>query len=78
MRVAISLVIFFIFLVFAIQNIIPVDLRFFTFQISSIPLFSVIVTIFILGFFSGYSVAWIKQLFSSNKKSKSFIDRTKE
>ncbi|MGL4394237.1 MAG: lipopolysaccharide assembly protein LapA domain-containing protein [Brevinema sp.] len=70
MKLIIGIVAFFIFLVFAIQNIVPVDLRFFTFQIEQMPLFSVIITIFLLGVFCGYSMAWVRSIFLPKKSQK--------
>ncbi|MGL4562077.1 MAG: lipopolysaccharide assembly protein LapA domain-containing protein [Brevinema sp.] len=67
MRIFIALVSFFIFLIFAIQNNNLVNVSFFTFHVAQIPLFSVIITVFILGVIVGYTTHWIKSVFSSKK-----------
>ncbi|MDK2818379.1 MAG: DUF1049 domain-containing protein [Spirochaetota bacterium] len=69
-----SLIIFGIFLIFAIQNNISVDFKFLMFKIPQIPLFVISIVIFIIGFILGRITEWFSYLFNSrsekNEKNK--------
>ncbi|MGL4677029.1 MAG: lipopolysaccharide assembly protein LapA domain-containing protein [Brevinema sp.] len=69
-RIGFSLLIFLMCLIFAVQNIIPVDIRFFTINFTQIPLFFVIIIIFILGFILGRITAWFSYILSNKPKKK--------
>lgn len=71
-----SLVIFGLFLLFAIQNNNSIDIQFLTISLSQIPLFVVLIVVFITGFILGRITEWISSLFMTridkkkNKESK--------
>lgn len=69
-----ALCIFALFLIFAFQNNIPVDVRFFGMSVAQMPLFIVIIVIFILGFILGRISGWFSSVLTSTKKDK----KTKE
>lgn len=70
MRIIIGLICLALFLIFAIQNNNLVDVRFFSFHITQIPLFSVIICVFIGGIIVGRISAWFSQIISKKKLKK--------
>ena len=65
-----SLIIFGIFLIFAIQNNIFVDFKFLMFKIPQIPLFVISIVIFIIGFILGRITEWFSYLFNNRSEKK--------
>ncbi len=65
-----SLIIFGIFLIFAIQNNISVDFKFLMFKIPQIPLFVISIVIFIIGFILGRITEWFSYLFNNRSEKK--------
>ena len=60
-----------LFLVLAIQNNSLVDVKFFTFGLIQLPLFAILIVVFILGFMFGRFFGWVKNItHKSQKKSK--------
>lgn len=59
------------FLIFAFQNNIPVNVRLFKFNIASdMPLFIVLIVVFLIGFLWGRISAWFSSVFHEKIKSK--------
>ncbi|MGL5955978.1 MAG: lipopolysaccharide assembly protein LapA domain-containing protein [Brevinema sp.] len=69
-RIGFSLLVFSICLIFAFQNTIPVDVRFFTLNFPQIPLFFVIIVIFMLGFILGKITTWFSFVLSNRPSKK--------
>lgn len=59
-----------LFIVFAIQNISTVDFNFLKFQIRQMPLFAIIVVVFVLGFIVGRISGWFSYLFQEKREKK--------
>lgn len=70
-KMVIIILITIIFLFFAFQNNIPVDIRFFRWTVASnMPLFIVLVAVFLMGFIWGRISAWFASLFNGKKTLK--------
>ncbi len=65
-----ALSVFALFLIFAFQNNIPVNVQFFGISVANMPLFIVIVVIFLLGFVFGRISGWFSYILGSSKKPK--------
>lgn len=67
-KIIIGLLFLCLFLVFAGQNNNLVEFHFLTLKISQIPLFVIIITVFVVGFILGRISGWFIYLFESKPK----------
>lgn len=67
-KAIIGLLFFCVFLVFAGQNNNLVEFRFLNLTVSQIPLFIILVAVFIMGFITGRITGWFAFLFESKPK----------
>jgi len=66
-KYVIGIIFLILFLIFAIQNNNIVNFKFFMFHITNVPLFSIIILIFLTGFIFGRISGWLTYIFENKK-----------
>ncbi|MGL5255275.1 MAG: lipopolysaccharide assembly protein LapA domain-containing protein [Brevinema sp.] len=59
-----SAIIVIVFATFTLQNLQSVTINFFSFHFGAVPLFLVIIFVFVAGFITGRFTAWMKSAFT--------------
>lgn len=70
-----GLIIFGLFIIFAIQNNTSVDFKFLVFTIPQIPLFVISIVTFVLGFVLGRMTEWFSYLFNNRPEKSEKLEK---